>query len=53
MEDVGINHRGEQIVGRGDGVEVAREVDVDLLARNDLRFAPASCSAFQSKNWAH
>ncbi len=36
-----VDHRGEQVVGRGDGVEVAGEVQVDLIHRHDLGVAAA------------
>ena len=38
--DVVVDHRGQQVVGRGDGVEIAGEVQVDLLHRRDLRPPP-------------
>ena len=39
--DVIVDHRGEQVVGRGDGVEVAGEMQVDVLHRDYLRKAAA------------
>src|ERR1700731_4484658 len=39
--DVVVEERGEQIVGRGDGVEVAGEVEIDVLHRHDLGVAAA------------
>ncbi|GJE30649.1 hypothetical protein LDDCCGHA_0818 [Methylobacterium oxalidis] len=39
--DVVVDQRGGQRVRRGDGVEVAGEVQVDLLHRHDLRLAAA------------
>ena len=36
-----VQHRAEQIVRRGDRVHVAREVQVDVLHRQDLRVAAA------------
>ena len=37
-----VDHRGEQIVRRRDGVKVAGEMEVDLLHGRDLGAAPAS-----------
>ena len=39
--DVVVDHRGEQVVGGGDRGEVAGEVEVDVLHRDDLRIAAA------------
>ena len=39
--DVVVEHRGEQVVGARDGVEIAGEMQVDLLHRRDLRPAAA------------
>ena len=36
-----VDHRGEQIVRRCDGVKIAGEMEVDLLHRRDLGVAPA------------
>ncbi len=43
--DVVVEQGGEQVVGRADGVEVAGEVQVDLLHRNDLGVAAAGRTA--------
>ena len=40
-----VDHRGEQVVRRCDGVEVAGEVQVDLLHGRDLGAAPAGRAA--------
>ena len=47
--DVVVDQRGEQVVGRGDGVEVAGEVQVDLLHRDDLREATAGRAALDAE----
>ena len=39
--DVVVDERGEKVVRRGDGVEIAGEMQVDLLHRHDLRIAAA------------
>ena len=39
--DVVVDEGREQVVRRGDGVEVTREVEVDVLHRNDLGIAAA------------
>ena len=43
--DMVVEHRGEQVVRRGDGVEVAGEMQVDLGHRHDLRLAAAGGAA--------
>ena len=47
--DVVVDHRREQIVGRGNGVEVAGEMQVDVFHRNDLRIAAARRTALHAK----
>ena len=42
--DVVVHHRGKQVVRGGDGVQIAREVQVNLLHRQHLRPA-ATCRA--------
>src|SRR5690606_32636725 len=39
--DVVVDHRAEQVVRAGDRVEVAGEVEVDVLHRHDLGIATA------------
>ncbi len=39
VEDVRLEHRREQVVGGADGVDVAGEVEVEVLHRHDLRVA--------------
>ena len=45
VENSRIDHRRQQVVGGFDGVDVAGEVQVDLLHRDDLRQAAASAAA--------
>ena len=47
--DVVVDHRGEQVVRRGDGVEVAGEVEVDLVHRHDLGEAAAGGAALHAE----
>ena len=47
--DVIVDQRGEQIVRRADGVEVAGEVEVDVLHRHDLRIAAAGGAALDAE----
>ncbi len=42
----------EGVVGGGDGMEVAREVEVDVLHRQHLAPASAGSSALDAKHWA-
>ena len=44
-----VDHRGEQVVGRGDGVEIAGEMQVDLVHRHDLRVAAARRAALHAE----
>jgi hypothetical protein len=44
-----VHHRREQVVGRGDGVEVAGEVEVDVLHRHHLRVAAAGRAALDAE----
>ena len=43
--DMVVDHCREQIVGGADGVEVAGEMQVDVLHRHDLRVAAAGRAA--------
>ena len=45
VEHARVDRRGQQIVGGGDGVDVARQVEVELLHRNDLAVAAARRAA--------
>ena len=47
--DVVVDQRREQIVRRGDGVEVAGEVEVDVLHRDDLGVAAAGRAALHAE----
>ena len=47
--DVVVDDSREQVVRRRDGVEVAREVQVDVLHRHDLRVAAAGSTALEAK----
>jgi hypothetical protein len=46
MVDVVVEHRGEKVVRERDRVEVAGEVEVDVLHRHDLRVAAAGAPPF-------
>jgi len=44
-----VDHRGEQVVRRCDGVEIAGEMQVDVLHRNDLRKTAAGRPALHAE----
>ena len=48
--DVVVEHRGEKVVGRADGVEVAREVQVNVLHGHHLGVATAGGAALDAKH---
>ena len=48
--DVVVYERGEQVVRRGDCVEVAREVEVDVLHGHHLRVSAAARSALDAEH---
>ena len=48
--DMVIQHGGQQVVGSADGVEVAGEVEVDVLHRNDLSITAAGSAALDAEN---
>ena len=50
--DVVVEHGGEQVVRRADGVKVAGEVQVDVLHRHDLRVAAAGRAALAPEHRA-
>src|SRR5229473_6690062 len=47
--DVIVNQGGEQVVGGGDGMEVAREMEVDVLHRHDLGITTAGSAALHAE----
>ncbi len=49
VEPARVNGRGEQIVGSGDGVNIAGEVKIELLHRNDLAIAAARGAALDAE----
>ena len=46
VEHARVDRRGEQIIGSDDGVDVAGQVEIELLHRNDLAVAAARRAAF-------
>ncbi len=52
VEEMSVEERGEEIVGGGDGVEVAGEMEVDRLGGNDLSEAAARGAAFRAEDRA-
>ena len=50
--NVVVQHRREQVVRRADGVEVAGEVEVDVLHRHHLRIAAAGGAALDAEHGA-
>ena len=50
--DMIVDHRREQIVGGGDGVEIAGEMQVDFVHRHDLRMAAAGRAALAAEHRA-
>jgi hypothetical protein len=49
---VGVDHRGEQVVGAGDRVQVAGEVEVDVVGRLHLGLAAAGAAALDAEHGA-
>ena len=49
MEDTRVDGGGEEVVGRGDGVDVTGEVEVELVHRDHLTVTTASGAAFDTK----
>ncbi len=47
--DVVVDHRRQQVVRRGDRVEIAGEVEVHVLHRHDLRLAAAGRAALHAE----
>ena len=52
MQDVRLDHRGQQIVRRADRMDVAREVEVQVLHRDNLGIAAAGRAAFDPEHRA-
>ena len=52
VEDARVEHRGEQVVRRADRMDVAREVEVHVLHRHDLRVAGAGRAALDAEDGA-
>jgi hypothetical protein len=52
VEKVGLQHRREQVVRRADGVDVAREMEVEVLHGDDLGVAAARGAAFDPEDRA-
>ena len=52
VEDARVEHRGEQVVRRADRMDVAREVEVHVLHRHDLRVAGAGSAALDAEDGA-
>ncbi len=52
VEEVGVDECGEKVVRRGDGVKVAGEVEIDLLAGLDLREAATGRAALHAEDGA-
>ena len=50
--DMVIHHGGQQVVGRADGVQIAREVQVDVLHGHHLGIAAARGAALDAKHGA-
>ena len=50
--DAVVDHGSQQIVGGADGVDVAGEVEVDVLHRDHLGIAAAGCAALDAKDGA-
>ena len=48
--DVVVEHRGEEVVRRADGVEVAREVEVDVLHGDDLCVSAAGRTSLDAED---
>ena len=52
LENVIVDHRGKQVVGSADRVEIACEMQIDILHRHDLSVSAAGCTALDSEDRA-
>ena len=52
VQDRGVEHRREQVVGGADRVDVAGEVEVEVLHRHDLGHAAAGRAALDAEHRA-
>ncbi|PMB72907.1 hypothetical protein BM221_000324 [Beauveria bassiana] len=52
MENASLNGSSQQVVGSGDGVNVASQVHVELIHRNDLAVATTSSTALDAEGRA-
>ena len=52
VHEVAVDHGGEQVVGRADGVDVAGEVEVEVLHGDELRIAAAGGAALDAEDRA-
>jgi len=50
LMDMVVNHCGQQVVGSRNGVHIPREMQIDVIHRNNLRIAAASSTALDSKH---
>ena len=50
--DMIVDHCRQQVVGDADGVEVAGEMEIDVLHGHDLRMATSGCSALDAERGA-
>ena len=51
--DVVVDHRGQQVVGRGDGVKIAGKVQIQPLHRHHLAVAAAGGATLDAESRAH
>src|ERR1700733_7016142 len=49
MKHARINGGGQKIIRRGDGVNIASEMEIELFHWNDLAIAAARCAAFDAE----
>ena len=53
MVQMVVDHRRQQIVGRADGMNVAGQVQIELLHRHHLTIATTGSSSFDAKGRPH